>query len=52
MLSFILKRLIYDTPVAIGVSLVCFLLVQLAPGDPLSAILPVDATQQMIDNMR
>jgi peptide/nickel transport system permease protein len=52
MLSFILKRLIYVTPVAIGVSLVCFLLVHLAPGDPLSAILPVDATQQMIDDMR
>jgi peptide/nickel transport system permease protein len=31
---------------------VCFLLVHLAPGDPLSAILPVDATQQMIDDMR
>jgi peptide/nickel transport system permease protein len=52
MLSFILKRLIYVTPVAIGVSVVCFLLVHLAPGDPLSAILPVDATQQMIDDMR
>src|SRR3954452_15715854 len=52
MLSFILKRLVYVTPVAIGVSVVCFLLVHLAPGDPLSAILPVDATQQMIDDMR
>ena len=52
MLSFILKRLVYVTPVAIGVSIVCFLLVHLAPGDPLSAILPVDATQQMIDDMR
>jgi peptide/nickel transport system permease protein len=52
MLSFTLKRLVYVTPVAIGVSIVCFLLVHLAPGDPLSAILPVDATQQMIDDMR
>jgi peptide/nickel transport system permease protein len=52
MLSFILKRLVYVTPVAVGVSVVCFLLVHLAPGDPLSAILPVDATQQMIDEMR
>ena len=52
MLAFTLKRLIYVTPVALGVSLVCFLLVHLAPGDPLSAILPVDATQQTIEEMR
>ena len=41
MLSFTLKRLVYVTPVAVGVSIVCFLLVHLAPGDPLSAILPI-----------
>ena len=52
MLLYILKRLVYVTPVAFGVSLVCFLLVHLAPGDPLSAVLPVDATQGMIDEMR
>jgi peptide/nickel transport system permease protein len=52
MLGFIARRLVYVTPVAIGVSIVCFLLVHLAPGDPLSAILPVDATQQMIEDMR
>lgn len=52
MLVFTLKRLLYVTPVALGVSVVCFLLVHLAPGDPLSAILPVDATQQMIEDMR
>ena len=52
MLVFIARRLLYVTPVALGVSVVCFLLVHLAPGDPLSAILPVDATQQMIEDMR
>ena len=52
MLAFTLKRLLYVTPVALGVSVVCFLLVHLAPGDPLSAILPVDATQAMIEEMR
>ena len=31
-------------PVAFGVSVICFLLVQIAPGDPLTAIMPVDAT--------
>jgi peptide/nickel transport system permease protein len=31
-------------PVAFGVSIVCFMLVQIAPGDPLTSIMPVDAT--------
>ncbi|MGU3667125.1 ABC transporter permease [Methylobacterium sp. A49B] len=52
MLLYTLKRLIYATPVAFGVSVVCFLLVHLAPGDPLSAVLPADATQATIDEMR
>ncbi|KQO70755.1 ABC transporter permease [Methylobacterium sp. Leaf87] len=52
MLRFILQRLLTVTPVALGVSVVCFLLVHLAPGDPLSAVLPVDATQETIDAMR
>jgi peptide/nickel transport system permease protein len=52
MLLYILKRLVAVTPVAFGVSLVCFLLVHLAPGDPLSAVLPADATQATIDEMR
>ncbi|MCJ2062113.1 ABC transporter permease [Methylobacterium sp. J-088] len=52
MLLYTLKRLVSATPVAFGVSIVCFLLVHLAPGDPLSAILPADATQATIDEMR
>jgi peptide/nickel transport system permease protein len=52
MLLYTLKRLVYATPVAFGVSIVCFLLVHLAPGDPLSAVLPADATQATIDEMR
>jgi peptide/nickel transport system permease protein len=52
MLIYTLKRLVYVTPVVIGVSIICFLLVHIAPGDPLSAILPADATQDLIDQMR
>ena len=44
MLSYLLRRLILVLPVAFGVSVICFLLVQIAPGDPLTAIMPVDAT--------
>jgi peptide/nickel transport system permease protein len=40
MLLYALKRLLYVMPVAIGVSILCFLLVHIAPGDPLAAILP------------
>jgi peptide/nickel transport system permease protein len=45
----ILWRLIYALPIAFGVSLVCFMLVYLAPGDPLQAVLPPDASQEMIE---
>jgi peptide/nickel transport system permease protein len=35
-----------------GVSVICFILVHLAPGDPLSAILPLDAPQKMVIELR
>ena len=40
MLLYALRRLIYLVPVAFGVSLLVFALVHLAPGDPISAIVP------------
>lgn len=49
MIAYILKRLAAALPVAFAVSLICFFLVQLAPGDPLSVVLPSDATQDQID---
>ncbi len=52
MLAFLLKRLGAVLPVALGVSVICFLLVHMAPGDPLSAMLPVDATQELQNEMR
>ena len=44
----ILWRLIYALPIALGVSVVCFMLVYLAPGDPLQTVLPPDATAEQI----
>ena len=52
MLLYALKRLVYVLPVAFGVSIVCFMLVHLAPGDPLTAIMPIDATAQQQAEMR
>jgi peptide/nickel transport system permease protein len=52
MLFYALKRLIYVLPVAFGVSVVCFLLVHITPGDPLTAVLPVDASAELQAQMR
>ncbi|WP_414897939.1 ABC transporter permease [Rhodovulum sp. YEN HP10] len=52
MFSYLLRRLILVLPVAFGVSVICFLLVQIAPGDPLTAIMPVDATAEEQAAMR
>lgn len=51
MLSFLLRRLVYTLPIMVGVALVCFSLVHLAPGDPLMAILPPDASQDLRDQL-
>ena len=52
MLLYTLKRILHVTPVAFGVSIIVFLLVQLAPGDPLTAVLPIDATAQQQAEIR
>lgn len=52
MLGYALKRLVHVIPVAFGVSLVCFLLIHIAPGDPLAAILPSDATAELQAQMK
>jgi len=52
MLQYLLKRLIYAVPIALGVSLVCFLMVHIAPGDPLVAVLPADASLELQNQMR
>jgi len=49
MLFLILRRLAYAAPIALGVSIVCFSLVYLAPGDPLQTVLPADATAEVIE---
>lgn len=48
MLGYILRRILFAIPIAIGVSIVCFSLVYLAPGDPLQTVLPADATAETI----
>jgi peptide/nickel transport system permease protein len=52
MLVYALRRILYTVPIALGVSLVCFALIHLAPGDPLSAVLPEGASPEMIAQVR
>ncbi len=51
MLRYILYRILYTIPIAIGVSLVVFTLIHLAPGDPLSAVMG-EVDQKMLEEMR
>ena len=52
MLVYIAKRLVLVVPVVFAVALVCFMLVHIAPGDPLVSVLPPDASQALADQMR
>ena len=48
MIRYILRRILYAIPIAFGVSVVCFSLVYIAPGDPLETVMPPDATAETI----
>jgi peptide/nickel transport system permease protein len=39
------RRIVLAIPIALGVTVICFGLVYLAPGDPVQTLLPPDATQ-------
>lgn len=52
MLAYLIKRLLYALPIALGVTLVSFTLVYLAPGDPLNAIAPADAPAEVIASLK
>ncbi len=52
MLLYIGKRLVLVLPVVFSVALVCFLLVHIAPGDPLVSVLPPDASADLAAQMR
>src|SRR5271166_5805058 len=47
-IRYILRRILYAIPIAFGVSVVCFSLVYIAPGDPLQTVMPPDATAETI----
>ncbi len=52
MLLYLIRRILYAIPIGLSVSLVCFLLVHIAPGDPINAIVPPDAPQEVVNQIR
>ena len=52
MLIYLLRRLVYAIPIALAVGFVCFMLVQIAPGDPINAIVPADAPADVVEQVR
>src|SRR5258708_2892414 len=51
-LAFVIRRLAYVIPISLAVSAVCFALVFLAPGDPLSAVMPADASADLVEKLK
>lgn len=52
MYQFIFRRFLQAIPVLLGVSIIAFLIVRLAPGDPVMLMLPGEATQAEIEAAR
>lgn len=52
MLLYALRRLLFAIPIALAVTVVAFSLVHLAPGDAASALLPDEATAEMVAQIR
>ncbi len=52
MFAYTARRIVYVVPIVISVALVCFLLVHITPGDPLVAVLPADASQELAQQLR
>lgn len=52
MIGYFFQRVAAAVPIALAVTMLCFSLVYMAPGDPLSAVLPADASQEVIDTVK
>ncbi|HSL80348.1 MAG TPA: ABC transporter permease [Pseudolabrys sp.] len=52
MFWYTLRRIAYVLPILFGVSIVCFSFVHLAPGDPMSAVMPEFASPELIAQIK
>ncbi len=46
------RRIVLTIPIGLGVTLICFALIYLAPGDPIQSLLPPDATAKDIAELK
>jgi len=46
------RRIVFTIPIGLGVTLICFALIYLAPGDPIQSLLPPDATAKDIAELK
>jgi peptide/nickel transport system permease protein len=46
------RRLVMTLPILLGVTIICFALVKIAPGDPIQSLLPPNASQADADRLR
>jgi peptide/nickel transport system permease protein len=52
MWAFILRRLLYAVPVLLGVSMLVFILIHLAPGDVVDILVPPEVPKEIADSLR
>ena len=52
MFDYIIRRVLYVIPIGLGVTILVFALVHMSPGDPLSAVVPPDAPEEMVQNLK
>src|SRR4030095_11078692 len=52
MWAFTLRRLIYAVPVLLGVSMLVFVLIHLAPGDVVDILVPPEVPKEIADSLR
>ena len=51
-MEYIIRRIVYAIPIALGVTVICFSLVHMGPVDPLLAVTPDDASPEEIARIR
>jgi peptide/nickel transport system permease protein len=51
-LAYLIRRVLYALPIALSVSFICFMLIHIAPGEPISAIVPPDAPPEVVAQVK
>jgi peptide/nickel transport system permease protein len=52
MTAYIIRRILYVIPIGLGVTIIIFALVHIAPGDPLNAVVAADAPAEVVEQLK